>query len=60
MEKTVSKDNKTNVLIGHFLDDVLNKLDGLSGALKGTLGNFNLEEILNNENIAKIVGFLNK
>lgn len=54
------EDNKTNVLIGHFLDDVLKKIDGLSGALSGALGDFDLEEMLSNENMAKIVGLLNK
>ena len=54
------EDNKTNVLIGHFLDNVLKKLDGLSGVLNGVLGNVDLEKILSNENIAKIVGILNK
>ena len=48
--------NNTNVLIGHFLDGVLKKLDGLSGML----GRINLNEIFKDENMVKIVGLLNK
>lgn len=54
------EDNNTNVLIGHFLDAILKKVEGLSGALNGALGNLDLKEIFNEENIANIVGFLNK
>ena len=54
------EDNNTNVLIGHFLDAILKKAEGLSGFLSDMFGNVKLEEILNEENIAKIIGFLNK
>ena len=54
------EDNNTNVLIGHFLDALLKKVDGLSGVLNGTLGNLDLENMFNNENVAKIIGLLNK
>lgn len=54
------EDNNANVLIGHFLDSILKKIEGLSGVLGETLGDFDLEEMLSNENMAKIVGFLNK
>ena len=50
------EDNNTNVLIGRFLDGVLKKLDGLSGML----GRINLNEIFKDENMAQIVGLLNK
>lgn len=50
------EDNNTNVLIGRFLDGVLKKLDGMSGML----GRINLNEIFKEENVAKIVGLLNK
>ena len=50
------EDNNTNVLIGHFLDAVLQKLEGLSGAL----GNLDLKNMFNEENVTKIVGLLNK
>ena len=54
------EDNNTNVLIGHFLDEILKKTEGLSVALNGTFGDLNLKEVFNNENLAKIIGFLNK
>ena len=54
------EDNQTSALIGRFLDNVLKKLDGATGALNGFIGNLNVEEMFNDENIAKIVGFLNK
>ena len=54
------EDNNTNVLIGHFLDEILKKVEGLSGALNGALGNLDLNEIFNEENIVNIVGLLNK
>lgn len=54
------EDNNTNVLIGHFLDAILKKVEGLSGILNGALGDLDLKEIFNEENIANIVGFLNK
>ena len=50
------EDNNTNVLIGRFLDSVLKKLDGVSGML----GRINLNEIFKDENVAQIVGLLNK
>lgn len=54
------EDNNTSVLIGHFLDAILKKCEGLSDMLNGSLGNLDLEKMFNNENMAKIVGFLNK
>lgn len=54
------EDNNVNVLIGHFLDAILKKIEGLSGALNGLFGDLHLEDMFNEENIAKIVGFLNK
>lgn len=54
------EDNNTNVLIGHFLDAILKKVEGLSGVLNGALSNLDLENMFNEENMAKIVGLLNK
>ena len=54
------EDNSVGVLIGHFLDNILNKLDGAAGALNGLIGNLDLEEMFNEENVTKIVGLLNK
>ena len=54
------EDNQPGALIGRFLDSVLQKLDGAAGALKGFVDNLDLNEIFNEENVAKIVGLLNK
>lgn len=54
------EDNQPGVLIGRFLDGVLKKLDGASSVLKEVIGNLDLKEIFNNENVANIVGLLNK
>lgn len=54
------EDNNTNVLIGHFLDAILQKAEGLSIVLKDMVGDLDVEDIFNNENVAKIIGLLNK
>jgi hypothetical protein len=54
------EDNNTNVLIGHFLDAILNKVEGLSGMINGVVGGLDVKEMFNDENLAKIIGFLNK
>ena len=54
------EDNNIGVLIGRFLDGILTKLDGAAVALNGAVGNLNLKEVINDENLAKIVGLLNK
>lgn len=54
------EDNQTGALIGRFLDSVLKKLDGASGMLKEIIDNLDLEEMFSEENVAKIVGLLNK
>ena len=54
------EDNNTNVLIGHFLDTILKKVEGLSGMLNGALGDIGLEDIFSEEGMTKIVGLLNK
>lgn len=54
------EDNQPGVLIGRFLDGVLKKLDGAAGMLKGFIGNLDLEDMFSEENVAKIVGLLNK
>ena len=54
------EDNNTNVLIGHFLDAILKKVEVLSGSLNGVIDNFDLKEMFNEENVAKIVSLLNK
>ena len=54
------EDNNPGALIGRFLDSVLKKLDGAAGTLNNLVGNINIEDVFNEENMAKIVGFLNK
>lgn len=54
------EDNQPGALIGRFLDSVLQRLDGASEMLNEFIGNLDLEEIFKNENVAKIVGLLNK
>lgn len=54
------EDNQPGALIGRFLDGVLKKLDGASSVLKEVVGNLDLEEVFSGENVAKIVGLLNK
>lgn len=58
------EDNNVNVLIGHFLDGVIKKIDGVSEMFKNVLSNTNLKDILgadiNNEDLAKLSGFINK
>ena len=58
------EDNNINVLVGKFLNGILQKLDGVGEALKGTFGNFDLKNILGadfkQEDLANLKGFLNK
>lgn len=54
------EDNEVNALVGHFLDKVLNSVKGLSEYIGGAIDGVNLKEMLNEENMAKIIGFLNK
>lgn len=57
------EDNNINALVGKFLNDILQKLDGVGDIFKDKLGDFNLKDILGNfkqEDLAKLKGFLNK
>lgn len=58
------EDNNINVLIGKFLNGILEKLDVVGDVLKDKLGNFDLKDILGadfkQEDLAKLSGFLNK
>ena len=57
-------DNNLNVIIGKFLNGILGKLDGVSDMLKGVTENLDLSKLLgeniNKEDIAKLVGLINK
>lgn len=58
------EDNNINVIIGHFLDNILKHLDDLSEALKVKIESLDLKDILGTdfkqEDLAKLSGFLNK
>lgn len=57
------EDNNINVIVGKFLNEVLQRLDGVGETLKKQLGDFNLKDILGNfkqEDLAKLSGFLNR
>lgn len=58
------EDNSLNVLVGKFLDNILKRLDIVGEVLKDKLGDFDIKSILgedfNNENLAKLKGFLDK
>lgn len=54
------EDNNPGALIGRFLDGVLNRLDGATVVINELIKNLNLKEMLNEENVVKIIGLLNK
>lgn len=57
-------DNNLMVIVGKFLNGVLDKFEGLKDILKGFIGNTDVSKLLgkdmNEENIAKILGFVDK
>lgn len=56
--------NSINALVGKFLNNLSQKLDDAGDILAAKLGEFNFQDILgpdfNNENLAKLTGFLDK
>ena len=58
------EDNNINVLVGKFLNGILQRLDGVGEVLKDKMGNFDLKDILGadfkQEDLAKLSGFLDK
>lgn len=58
------EDNNINVLVGRFLNDILNRLDGVGEILKNQLGHFNIQDLLggkfNENDLANLKGFLDK
>lgn len=58
------EDNNINVLVGNFLNSILDKLDGVGEILKDKLNEFDLKDILGanfkQEDLAKLTSFLNK
>lgn len=58
------EDNNINAIVARFMDDILNKLDGVGEVLMDKLGNFDVSNILGDnfkqEDLAKLKGFLDK
>ena len=57
------EDNNTNVLVGKFLNNILQRFDGAGEVLKEKFNDFNIADILKDfkpEDLAKLSGFLNK
>ena len=58
------EDNNIEVLVGHFLDTILKKIDNFGDALKDKFGDFNPQDVFgadfNEEDLAKLSGFLDK
>lgn len=57
------EDNNVNVLVGHFLDGVLHKIDGVSEVLKVKIENLDVKDLLGDikqEDLAKLSGLLDK
>lgn len=57
------EDNNINVLVGHFLDNILKKLDGVGDALKSVLDGFDIKDLfgdIKQEDLAKLSGLLDK
>lgn len=54
------EDNNVNVLIGKFLDSILNKLDTVTGGLSSAIKNIDLKSIIGDEDLTKFIGLLDK
>lgn len=58
------EDNNLTAVVNRFLNEILNRLDGVGEMLKGTLGNLDIQDILGNsfkeEDLTKLKGFLDK
>lgn len=58
------EDNNIEVLVGHFLDKMLKKIDDFSDALKDKFEDFNLKDVFGadfkEEDLAKLSGFVDK
>ena len=58
------EDNNINVLVGRFLNGILNKLDDFSGVLKDTFKDINVNDFLGknfkDEDLAKLTSFLDR
>lgn len=57
------EDNNLNVLVGKFLNSIMQKIDGASEIFKDKFSNFDIKNILGDfkqEDLAKLSGFLDK
>ena len=57
------EDNNVNVLIGHFLDSILKKLDGVNDAIKSKIKELDVKDLLGDitkEDLTKLSGLLDK
>lgn len=58
------EDNNVNMVFARFLNSILVRLDGVGEVLKSTIGNVDINSILseqfNSEDIANLIGFLDK
>lgn len=58
------EDNHINAIIGRFLNEILQRLDGVGDVLKDKLGSLNLKDILGHdikpEDMAKLQGLLDR
>lgn len=58
------EDNNIEILVGHFLDKILKKIDDFGDALKGKFEELDLKDIFGadfkEEDLAKLSGFLDK
>ncbi len=58
------EDNNLEAVVNRFLNEILNKLDGVGVVLKNTLGNINIQDVLGNhfkeEDLTRLKGFLDK
>lgn len=54
------EENNVNALVGKFLNGILGKIDVAEEFLKSTIGSIDIQEIMKEENLVKLVGLLNK
>lgn len=58
------EDNNLPMVVNRFLNEILNRLDGVGDMLKGKLGNINIQDVLGGafkeEDLTKLKGFLDK
>ena len=53
------EENNVSVLVGKFLNNILYRLDSVGGYVKAITDNINLQELIKDEDLAKLTSFLN-